>query len=127
MEAHRASYNSRKSAICPGVYAVVTNGICAAHVERNFCFLELEVLMLDYNDVKRIDCYFGSICYGVDLKESWKHIKTALDGAQKQSAAPLNTAMSAIKAVCESTNPHETDIKVLQGAINKIYAALTAS
>jgi hypothetical protein len=35
MEAHRASYNSRKNAICPGVYAVVTNGICAANVVCN--------------------------------------------------------------------------------------------
>jgi hypothetical protein len=35
MEAHRASYNSRKNAICPGVYAVITNGICAANVKCN--------------------------------------------------------------------------------------------
>jgi hypothetical protein len=35
MEAHQASYNSRKNAICLGVYAVVTNGICAANVVQN--------------------------------------------------------------------------------------------
>lgn len=36
-----------------------------------------------------------------------------------------NSAMDAIKAVCERTDPHETDIEVLRVAVNKIYAALT--
>ena len=52
-------------------------------------------------------------------------IRKEIEESVKQSASPTNSAMDAIKAVCERTDPHETDVEVLRVAINKIYAALT--
>ena len=38
-----------------------------------------------------------------------------------------NNAMTAIKAICERTDPNEPDASVLRSAMNQIYATLTAS
>ena len=75
MEAHRASYNSRKNAICPGVYAVVTNGIRAADVRRN-AFI-LEVFMLEA-EVQVIDAVISFSHENDPVSDDWCRIKTAL-------------------------------------------------
>ena len=53
------------------------------------------------------------------------NVKMIAKGAWNAALQSHNSAMDAIKAVCERTDPHETDVEVLRVTINKIYAALT--
>jgi len=61
-------------------------------------------------------------CSNDRLRQAWDIIHAKL---VEENGSSHNSAMDAIKAVCERTDPHETDVEVLRVTINKIYAALT--
>jgi len=56
----------------------------------------------------------GDVCKFSELEEALRSTLT-------------NKAMTAIKAICERTDPNEPDASVLRSAMNQIYATLTAS
>jgi hypothetical protein len=58
-----------------------------------------------------------------ELYERLTHLRSTESPADSP-ASPVQQRHCAIKAICEQTDPHETDIEVLRSALNKIYAAL---